>query len=65
MNELKEETEDLSSNGEDTHFNYAMNYRTCFSFLNLLKNAVKAISARIVFHVFSLVYLFHVHGQPI
>ncbi|KAH1243697.1 Ankyrin repeat-containing protein ITN1 [Glycine max] len=44
VNELKEETEDLSSNGEDTHFNYAMNYRTCFSFLNLLKNAVKAIT---------------------
>lgn len=45
VNELKEETEDLSSNGEDTHFNYAMNYRTCFSFLNLLKNAVKVMSA--------------------
>ncbi|KAK7387849.1 hypothetical protein VNO78_22645 [Psophocarpus tetragonolobus] len=44
VDELKEVTEDHSSNREDTHFNYPMNYGTCLSFLYLLKNVVKVIT---------------------
>ncbi|XP_061367934.1 uncharacterized protein LOC133310954 [Gastrolobium bilobum] len=45
VDELKEETEDLSGSRGDTQiFNYPMNYGTCISFLYLLKNAVKVIT---------------------
>jgi len=61
VDELKEETEEgQSSNKGDTKiFNYPMNFETCVSFLYLLNNAVKVISTLILFHIFCVLYLFH------
>jgi len=62
VDELKEETEeDQSSKKGDTKIlNHPMNCETCLSFLYLLKNAVKVISAftLIPFHIFFLLYHF-------
>ncbi|XP_027368677.1 uncharacterized protein LOC113874663 [Abrus precatorius] len=45
VDELKEETEHLSTNRGDTqNFKYPMNCGTCLSFLYLLKNAIQVIT---------------------
>lgn len=67
VDELKEDTEeDRSSNKGDTQIlNYPTNYETCFSFLYLLKNAAKVISALSLFHILSVCFITHfIYTRP-